>query len=268
MIKIEKNEVIKDNIKINYKDLYEYLYSRGFTYLPNLISCKDNIIKLEYINDVKTNNRLKSNDLIKLVALLHSKTTYNKKIDKDKYEKIYNVLLNNIEYADNYYNNLFDTYLTEQHPLPSHLMFIKKYFIINYCIKYNKDNINSWYSKINNKDQERICLIHNNLRLSHYLKNINDYLISWDNYTYDSPILDLYKLFKNESNNISFDELLNTYEGIYKLQETELNLLYIITSIPYIIIFTNNEYDNCIKLNELLNYLNNSYKMINKATTT
>ena len=97
MIKIEKNEVIKDNIKINYKDLYEYLYSRGFTYLPNLISCKDNIIKLEYINDVKTNNRLKSNDLIKLVALLHSKTTYNKKIDKDKYEKIYNVLLNNIE---------------------------------------------------------------------------------------------------------------------------------------------------------------------------
>ena len=30
----------------------------------------------------------------------------------------------------------------------------------------------------------------------HYLKGNKDYLISWDNYTIDSPVLDLINLYK------------------------------------------------------------------------
>lgn len=266
MISINNNIVKKDNVKINYKNLYDYLYSRNFIYIPKLISYNDNSIELEYVEDIKTDNRLKIKDLIKIVALLHSKTSYLKEITDYKYNKIYNNLINNIEYLSNYYNDLFNKFIIIPNQKPSQLLLITNYSIINYSINYTKDKINTWYNNIKENKKERVCLIHNNLSLEHFIKNTKEYLISWDNYIYDSPILDLYKLYKNESTNISLNELLDIYQDIFKLTINELDLLYILISMPEKVELTDNEYNNCIKLRKLINYLNNTYDGINKAT--
>ena len=43
----------------------------------------------EYVEDVNISLEQKALDLIKVVALLHSKTTYFKEVTKDKYKEIY-----------------------------------------------------------------------------------------------------------------------------------------------------------------------------------
>ena len=49
---------------------------------------------------------------------------------------------------------------------------------------------------------ERVCVVHNNLKDEHLLKNDKNYLISWDKYLIDTPVLDLYRFFQNENRSI------------------------------------------------------------------
>ena len=191
--------VVKTEPKINYLDLYNYLYTRGFKYLPKLVdSSRDNTIVFEYQSDASIDNNQKGLDLIKLVALLHSKTSYFKEITKDRYKEIYENLKNNVQFIDNYYGEMFDRFISEEYYMPSHYLFLRNYSLIYNACKYCLAKIDEWYNKVSDKTKERVVLVHNNLRLDHYIKNENDYLISWDNYTIDSPIVDLYKFYQNE----------------------------------------------------------------------
>ena len=79
------------------------------------------------------------------------------------------------------------------------------------------EKIDEWYKKITDKNRERVCLIHNNLSLEHYIKNENEYLISWDNYTYDNPVIDLYKFYQNDwsgYDNFKENKLVVLYDGV------------------------------------------------------
>lgn len=265
MIKIKDDRVIKENIKINYKSLYDYLYSRSFDYLPKLIDYDESKIILEYVEDIKTDNELKALDMIRIVSLLHSKTSYYKKVEKSKYNELYNKLNNNISYLTNYYNNLFDEYIKDKSLLPSHLLLLKNYSVINWSLVYSKKILDNWFNDIKDSNKERVCLIHNNLKLDHFIKNKKEYLISWDNYKCDSPIIDLYKLFINENENISFINVLEKYQEEFKLNSDELNLLCLLITIPNKVELDNNEYDNCYKIRKLLNYLNKSFNIVTTA---
>ena len=63
--------------------IFNYLKSRNFIYFPEVYSYErdDNYI-YEYVEDACTINPSKSEDLITIVALLHSKTSYNKEVSK------------------------------------------------------------------------------------------------------------------------------------------------------------------------------------------
>ena len=70
---------LKENPQINYKDLYKYLKSRNFNYLPNMsLDSRDDLLVLEYQDDISIDKEQKALDLIELVGLLHSKTSYFK----------------------------------------------------------------------------------------------------------------------------------------------------------------------------------------------
>lgn len=257
--------VLKDKIKINYQDLYNYLYSRGFTYVPNLIEFQNNFVILEYQNDIVVDKYLKSTDLIKIIGLLHNKTSYYKEITSDTYKEIYNNLKDKINYIANYYNNLFDNFILEEYIIPSHYLFLRNYTLIANATNYCKAKLDEWYSEVESKNKMRVCLVHNNLKLEHLLKNTDEYLISWDNYTIDSPVLDLYNFYTNEWINISFENLLDIYDEYVKLESAELLLLYIVISIPYVVKFNETELKNCANVRRLINYLNKSDKVISKA---
>lgn len=262
MYTMEGNYVVKKKPKINYPELYQYLNSRYFNYLPKIIDAnREDAIMFEYQEDLSVNHNQKAQDLIKLVALLHSKTIYFKEVTNDTYKEIYNNLKNNVLYVKNYYNELFDTYIIEELNSPSHYLFLRNYSLINNACNYCLEKIDEWYKKISDKNRERVCLIHNNLSLEHYIKNENEYLISWDNYIYDNPVIDLYKFYQNDWSDLSFLEIFKTYNDNNELLEEERLLLDILISIPFKVEEEDIEINNVHSYRNLINYLSKSSKI-------
>lgn len=254
---------IKLNPKIDYKKLYNYLYSRSFNYLPKLSKdSRDDMVVLEYQEDLSLDNNQKALDLINLVALLHTKTSYFKDVPPDTYKEIYEDIKNNLDYVDDLYNKMFDSFLTEEYIRPSHYLFLRNYSLIYNAIHYSKTKVDEWFNDIKDKNKERVVLVHNNLKLDHLIKNQDEYLISWDSYTFDTPVLDLYNLYKNEWKDVEFSSVFTTYNNNFNLLPEEKKLLDILISIPYEVKLGKNEYRNCRLIRELIDYLSKSSKIV------
>lgn len=260
---MDGNYAVKVDPKIDYKKLYKYLNSRSFNYLPDISpDSREDMVVFEYQDDLEIDKNQKILDLINLVSLLHNKTSYYKEISSDKYKEIYQLLKDNILFIDNYYDNLFMEYVHIESNSPSSYLFLRNYTLINNACKYSLDKLEEWYLKINDKNKQRVVLVHNNLKLDHFLKNDNEYLISWDNYTFDSPVLDLYNLYKNEWEDISFNEVIDIYNRDFELLEEEKLLFTILVSIPYKVNIESNEYERCREFRKLINYLLKTSKLV------
>lgn len=260
---MEGNYIVKQNPQINYHELYNYLYTRNFKYLPALIDdSREDVIVLEYQVDIYLDKNQKGEDLIKIVALLHSKTSYFKNITKDTYKEIYDNLKNNIIFIDNHYSELYDKYLQEQYTEPSHYLFLRNYSLIYNACKYCLTKLEEWFNLVSTKEQQRVALVHNNLKLEHFIKNEDDYIISWDHYTIDNPVIDLYNFYKNEWNNLPFSDIFQIYNNNFELLEEEKILLDILISIPYKIDNIDNMLSECREIRRLINYLGNSSKIV------
>ena len=98
----EKKYVFKKG-NIN-NEILEYLKSRNFDYMPTIVENNEYQIT-KYIKGLNIPKEEKIIDLIKLTALLHSKTTHYKEINLDYYEEIYNDLDNNLNYLYTYYTD-------------------------------------------------------------------------------------------------------------------------------------------------------------------
>ena len=260
---MDGNYVIKINPKIDYRKLYSYLLSRSFDYVPKLSpDSRDDAVVLEYIEDVSIDKNQKILDLINLVSLLHSKTSYYKEITLDRYKELYEQLKNNVLFIDTYYEEMFMKYLYNEYNGPYEYLLLRNYTLIYNACKYCLDKIEKWYLSISDKNKQRGVLVHNNLKLDHYLKNESEYLISWDKYIIDSPVLDLVNLYKNEWEDITFKEVLDTYNNSFSLLDEEKILFNILISIPYKIDNDLGEYDKCRELRRLINYLNKSSSLV------
>lgn len=255
--------VLKGNPKVDYKKLYNYLQSRNFSYLPGLsFDSRDDMVILEYQEDIPIDSHQKAFDLIHIVALLHAKTSYFKRVTNDKYKEIYDMIKNNLLYVDQLYDEYFMEFLTEEYMVPSHYLYLRNYSLIYNAIQYSLQELDAWYTKIKDKNKERVCLVHNHLRLEHLIKNKEEYLISWDHYTFDTPVLDLYHFYLNEWMHIDFLEVFQTYNDQFHLLEEEKMLLYVLISIPSSVSFDDSEIVNCRKVRELINYLNSSSRVV------
>ena len=237
--------------------------SRSFDYVPKLSpDSRDDAVVLEYIEDVSIDKNQKILDLINLVSLLHSKTSYYKEITLDRYKELYEQLKNNVLFIDTYYEEMFMKYLYNEYNSPYEYLLLRNYTLIYNACKYCLDKIEKWYLSISDKNKQRVVLVHNNLKLDHYLKNESEYLISWDKYIIDSPVLDLVNLYKNEWEDITFKEVLDTYNNSFSLLDEEKILFNILISIPYKIDNDLSEYDKCRELRRLINYLNKSSSLV------
>ena len=238
----DKKYVLK---KIN-NNIYDYLNSRNFHNYPNT-KVLDNYEVSEYIEEINTPYEEKLNDLVETISLLHSKTSYTKTITNE-YQKLYEDLHNNVEYLYGYYNDMMTIIESKVFMSPSEYLLARN--ISKVFIKLNelKIDIDDWYKLVENKKIIRQSLIHNNLEISHI---INKNLISWDKSKKDMPILDLYKLYK-KNNLINIDNLLDTYEKNYKLEEDEKKLLYILIGLPDIITNNKEEYLNTLTVRRMI----------------
>ena len=246
-------------------ELYTYLTNRGFINYPKIIdSSRDEVNVFEYVEDIKLPKEQKCDDLIEIIASLHNKTSYFKEVSEDKFKSIYEDVLSNINYLSNYYNTLYEIGFNEIYASPSNYIYMRNYYKLNSALEYAKSELENWYSLITNETKIRVCLIHNNLELNHLL---NDKLISWDNYMIDTPVIDIVKLYKKEWNNINFSEILERYMYKFPLLEYEKKLLFILISMPPEIKKSDNEFEKCKMVSEVMDYVFKTEELIRPYNT-
>ena len=252
--------VIKEN-ETNLDSVYKYLNARGFNYFPNY-RIIDNYMVYNYIESIHEENSQKLEDLVYLISLLHLKTTRFNEVDLDDYKKIYENIDNKLTDLHDYYYNLNDQIDSEIYMSPSHYLLIRNISKIYEALIFSKNELDNWYELVKEKEKQRKVLIHNNLDIDHLLKNKNSYLISFSKSKIDFPVYDLYNLFTKYYREISFSNLFNIYKQKYPLNKSELSLLFIYISIPDKVIFKKNEYQNTIKVKDMLTKLSKSDKFI------
>ena len=261
---LDKRYVIKP--KTNQNDIFEYLDNRNFNYYPKIVNKDSDYEVMEYIEEVSIPREQKMNDLIHLISLLHTKTTFYKEVDEADYKTLYEDLLNNCEYLFEYYTDLITIIESKIYMSPSEYLLALNITLIFDSIEYCKNKINEWYSMVKDKEKTnkmRVSVIHNNLSLDHYLKSDNDYLISWNKSKIDIPIFDLYKLYIHNVSEFDFIEILKLYEKDYPLKDYELLLLYILISMPAKLEFKDNNYDDCLSIQKEIDKLIKTSSLIN-----
>ncbi|MBQ7031626.1 MAG: hypothetical protein IJN13_04570 [Bacilli bacterium] len=236
--------------------IFNYLKSRNFDYFPNIYGdSRDDAYVYEYVEDEDVINPQKSEDLINLVGLLHSKTSFNKEVSEETYKAIYEDIKNNILYLKDYYLRYYELFIKEIYMSPSKYQFVRNYSKIISALNFSENELDNWYSLVSSKKNERISLIHNNLSLDHYIRSDKDYLISWDKAKFDTPVLDLVKLYQNNFWELEFSTIFQKYLGVASLSEHEQKLFFVLISLVPEIKFTDNEFECCKEMRKQLDYI-------------
>ena len=254
--------VIKNKKRDDIDDIYGYLKSRSFDYFPYPIEMNDKYEVYPYLKDMYEPYEQKAMDLMNLLSLLHSKTTFYREVDIDRNKEIYEDIEQKLEYLDSFYNDLINKIEKEVYMSPSSYLIARNINIIFDSIYYARDSLDKWYEKVRNNKNERVVNIHNNISLEHYIKNEKPYLISWNNSKIDSPIYDLLSFYKYHYLDFDFDDLFHFYESNYPLKEEERFLLFTYMAMPSEIDSVNDELEMCIKINKMIEYLYKTSNLI------
>ena len=257
---------IKKNLKN--KKIFTYLKSRSFNYYPKNINDEEEEYEItEYLEDIDYPNEQKMLDLINLVTLLHNKTTHYKEIDFDDYKQIYEDVKNNIEYLTSYYNDLITFIDTHIFMSPSEYMLARNISRIFNALNFCSYEIDNWYDLVKEKTKQRVVVLHNNLDLSHFIKNENSYLLSWDKAKIGIPIFDLYILYKHHGLDYNFEDILKHYEQSYPLQKDERKLLFVLIALPPKLDFSKNVYQMTSEITKMMDLLYKTEKLISPYYT-
>ena len=247
-------------VKPNKTNIYEYLNYRSFDNIPKLYIDSGYEFS-DYIDEIEIPIEQKMIELITVVSNLHKKTTYYKKISELNIDNIYNDILDRINNIKSSYDNLMFIAENTIYMSPSQYLLARNISNIYSALSYCNNNLEKWHKKILETDRVRVSVLHNNLKLEHF---INNTLISWDNSKIGIPVFDLYKLYNNTYNEYDWNELLDIYISNYPLKDDELFLLYSLIGLPIKPIITNIEIDNVEEISEKLNYLKLSNDLISK----
>ena len=249
-----KKYVTKKNTN-NMLNIYNYLNSRGFGYLPRLVYCDDTSYVYEYQENTDTPDEQRVSDLVKIDALLHSKTVYYKDVSLDETKEIYEKLSDKIKNTFTYYDDLVTMIESNVYMSPSEYMLARNCSMIFSGLNFCQKKLDEWYKIASGKNKKRVVLLHNNLDSNHIIGSKDGMLISWNYATYDLPIYDFIKLYKNNYDKYDFIELYKEYVKIFPLLEEEKNLMYVILFIPNKIVFNKSQFDSTIEVGKLCNYL-------------
>ena len=258
---MQGNFVIKP-AKKDIISLFSYLNSRSFYNYPKVIAKDDDYITYEYLKELETPKEQQLLDLVLVVAKLHNKTVYFKEVTEDKYKEIYDNIKDNVIYLRDYYSGIYDEAFNEIYISPAKYNFLLNYSLLNNDLAFILDELDEWFNLVKESNKQRVCLIHNNLSLEHFIKGMDSYLISWDKYTFDTPVMDIVNLYHNEYLTCDFSGILKEYLKNFKLSVDEEKLLFILLSLPEKVNFDDSEFNNTINVANLVDYIKRTEKLI------
>ena len=260
----------KDNkyvIKLNTNnyDIYKYLLSRNFLFFPeNFNNLNDNYDISLFIDGIDVNKEQKINDYIKIISILHNKTSYKREIDLDEIKEKYEGLNNKINYLRNYYLELNDKLDHEMFLSPSAYLLLRNISLIYTILNNSESLLNDIYKKIKNEKSIRVSLLHNNVDLDHLIINDNEYLISWDNSYFDSPIYEIENIYRKYNSIIDLNDLIKIYQQYNELSIIEKKMLLILLAIPKELKLTNETFFDTEIINKEINYLSRVNEILQK----
>lgn len=253
---MEGKFVVKSKGKKDVKELFNYLKSRDFNQFPGIVDdSRSDIDIYEYVEDTTYPKDQKAIDMIKLVGSLHSKTSYKKEVREDKYKEIYDNLKGNLEYFKKRYNEEVARIEEAIFMSPSEYLFIRNSSKLFSQIAFCESKLDDWYDSVKDKRETRVSVIHNNLSLDHYLRGSKEALISWDSSIVDSPVLDIYNLYKKEALQLEFGNILKEYFKSCPLEDDEKQLLFILLCMPNEVTFKDSEFESCNEISSLIDYV-------------
>lgn len=251
-------------VKKNIDPIYNYLNQRTFEYYPNIRIIGDYEVA-EYLEEPIIPDDQKILDMASLIALLHVKTTHYKPIEEYGYQDIYETIKGNLEYLKKQYDDNMDKVEAEIFMRPSSYLLARHITAIYNMLKFCNDGIEKWYKKVKEEKKIRLVILHNNLSLDHFFGNK---LISWNKAKIGPPIFDLYKFYKKTYTPFVWEEVMKKYLANYPLKEEELELFYIMISIPSPLESHDTEYQNVKFIHEELDYMNKTNHFIEQMKKT
>ena len=253
-----KNLIIKNDLKVN-----KVTIKGNITIISTPLG---QFVLYEYLDEIKYDNNEKARDYIKLLALLHNKTSY---FMEDDYNKIYDDIKTKLLDLNKYYNYMIDNMDKKEYLSPNEYLLTRNISLILSSINYCLNELDIIKELTLNK--KRVVTNYNN-DLNTMIKTIdNMYLTSLDNVIVDSPIIDLLNFYNSYYDELDFESLFLYYEKIFPLLEEEKILLSILISMPDKIIVTNS-IENISDIKKSIDKLNKSLDILNskkeKETST
>jgi len=235
--------------------LYSYLSKRGIEFYPSLIRNFNNEENLlEYLPSVNLPLEQYLDEMASSIALIHSKTVYNKNASLDEIKEIKENIESNIDYLNKRYQALIKSILLHNFMNPKEYLFTRNYYKIQEALDFCKEEINNWFLLVKDNPNIRLCLIHNNLSIDHFIvSEKKNAFISWDNYRFDIPMIDLVNLYKKENIDEYYSNFLNKYFSIFPYEDSEKKLLFILLSIPEYINLEDDIDTIKLKINKVIN---------------
>lgn len=230
--------ILKENENI---EIYDYLLSRGFDYLLPIIDYDNSSVLFKYMEGIIYNINEKALDYIKILSLLHNKTSYYITIKKGDNKKIFDKINSYLDDLKKYYDSLSSYIESKEYYSPGEYLVIRNISIIYQNIFILKSKLDSWYEKYKNNTRKRVCTLYNNQNLNDLIKTKeNIYLFNFEKSYIDSPIYDLNNFYKKYHLYFDFKDLYKTYSKVLELNDYEKELLLILNMIPPKIIINNN----------------------------
>lgn len=229
----------------NKEKLYDYLTSINYNLYkkPLNINDKYEIFSLDNLEEESITNAL---------ITLHYLTEEFRECSKDDLKKIKEKIMFNLDKCYKYYLNLQEKIENMSFPPPD------KYLLIN--------NISQIYKLLEVSKYRLDNLELNSLRevilINNFDNNIFKNIIDFNYYSKDIFVYDLEKLYKKDYKN--FKDVLKKYNDKLKISKEEWNLLSILISIPEEVTLENNHYNDCIKIRNLINYVNYTFSFLSE----
>ena len=239
-----KKYIIIKKIK-NKEKLYDYLTSINYNLYKKPLNINDEY-EIFFLDD------LEEESITNALITLHYLTEEFRECSEEDLKKIKEKIMFNLDKCYKYYLNIQDEIENMSFPPPDKYLLINNISQIYKLLevsKYRLDNL-----KLNSL---REVILINNFDI-----NIFKNIIDFNYYSKDIFVYDLEKLYKKDYKN--FKDVLKKYNDKLKISKEEWNLLSILISIPEEVTLENNHYNNCIKIRNLINYVNYTFSFLSE----
>ena len=229
----------------NKEKLYDYLTSINYNLYKKPLNINDEY-EIFFLDD------LEEESITNALITLHYLTEEFRECSEEDLKKIKEKIMFNLDKCYKYYLNLQDEIENMSFPPPD------KYLLIN--------NISQIYKLLEVSKYRLDNLELNSLRevilINNFDNNIFKNIIDFNYYSKDVFVYDLEKLYKKDYKN--FKDVLKKYNDKLKISKEEWNLLSILISIPEEVTLENNHYNDCIKIRNLINYVNYTFSFLSE----